>query len=151
MSSQPDRAPVDLRRAIGWGFALWASATAVFAAAGNEFVPLPDSGLLIPAIVAWVVLVTGLLALVTIDYLRRTAFEGPAAGFIFGAGMAATGLILDGAMLVVAGLSFPGLDEERTRTVAAFMLLAYAVILIAPAATAAVMQRRGGLDTTTSS
>jgi hypothetical protein len=137
VDSQPDRAPVDPVRGIAWGFALWAVATPVFAAAGEEFVPLPDSGALVPVIVGWVVFVAVVVGLITIDYLRRTGFERGAAGLTFGALVAATGLILDGVMLVAAGLSFPGLDDERTRTVAAFMLLAYAVIVLVPAAIAA--------------
>jgi hypothetical protein len=140
VQSQPERAPMDAARGIAWGFTLWAVATPVFAAAGEEFVPLPDSGALVPVIVGWVVLVAVVVGLITIDYLRRTGFDGAAAGLTFGALMAATGLILDGVMFVAAGLSFPGLDDERSRTVAAFMLLAYAVIVVVPAATAA---RRG--------
>jgi hypothetical protein len=143
VQSRADLVIVDVKRAIAWGFALWSVATVTFAAAGEHFVPLPDSAALIPLVVGWFALVASLMAAISIDYMRRTHLHGSAAGLAFGAVVAATGLILDAAMLLVAGLSFPGLDEERTRTVAAMMLIAYAVILVAPAATAAIAERRG--------
>ena len=137
MRSPPEHIPLDPLRGVLWGFALWAVATPVFATVGNTFVPLPDSEALAPVLAGWIVLVTTAVALITTDYLRRTGFEGASAGLGFGALMAATGLVLDSVMLVAAGLSFPGLDDERTRTVAALMLVAYALIVVVPAGVAA--------------
>jgi hypothetical protein len=90
----------------------------------------------------WIVLVTATVALITVDYVRQTGFAGAPAGLAFGALMAATGLVLDSVMLVAAGFSFPGLDDERTRTVGTLMLVAYALIVVVPTATAGIAARR---------
>jgi hypothetical protein len=133
--------PLAPRLAALYGAAIWAAAAVAVAVVGDRIFPRPGAAAVAPVILGLSLLAALAAGAATVDYMRRTGLSGAGAGLAFGATIAAVGLVLDGTLMLVAGLQWPNLDADRTRTVAAFLLLGYAALVLAPWWVGARMRR----------
>jgi hypothetical protein len=118
--------------ALVYGVLLWGAATILFALAGNSLVPDELSTTAWLALIGWVLCVALVVGVLAAGFRHRTGLVGSGAGLEFGATVAAVGLVLDGVLVFASGLEFPGLETARLGAITAYMLLAYALIIIIP-------------------
>lgn len=110
----------------------WAFFTGLLIALGNTLLPAisrPAAPLVVLALAA----LTGVaVAVITLDYFRRSRRDDVCAALILGTCLASIGLALDAVLLLATEFSYPNVDEERTATLAVLLLLGYAVAAAVP-------------------
>lgn len=110
----------------------WAFFTGLLIALGNTLLPAisrPAAPLVVLALAA----LTGVaVAVITLDYFRRSRRDDVCAALILGTCLASIGLALDAVLLLATEFSYPNVDEEKTATLAVLLLLGYAVAAAVP-------------------
>jgi hypothetical protein len=110
----------------------WAFFTGLLIALGNTLPPAisrPAAPLVVLALAA----LTGVaVAVITLDYFRRSRRDDVCAALILGTCLASIGLALDAVLLLATEFSYPNVDEEKTATLAVLLLLGYAVAAAVP-------------------
>jgi len=119
-----------VRSGVTIGLVIWAAATAVFVPLG-KFILAP--GARVPPSLSAALVVLATLAgihLIARRVLRRDGAPSLERAALFGACACLPGLVLDGALYVVGGGRYPGLDAAANGTMTAALLLAYAAALL---------------------
>jgi hypothetical protein len=120
--------------AAAYGVVLWAAVTAAFLAAGSAIFPSSHSVALLPVLVGLLVVTGAAMWVVALDYARRAHAEGTHRGLVFGAAVAIVGLVLDAIYLIAFSFKAPGLTVHETQSMIAYLLLAYPLTIVVPAA-----------------
>lgn len=122
---------MDVRLAVGLGVALWAVASVLFIAFGSHL-PAPDSLAIVPTLGA-LLAGTGLgMMAIARRYRLLSGLSGAEAGLALGAVVAAVGLTLDGALVLVFGFDLPRLGANKTDSLVAYLLFAYPLVILVP-------------------
>lgn len=127
--------------AVAYALVGWAFFTALLVLLGNLLLP-EISRPLTPLVVLGLGALTAVaVALLSLDYFRRAGRSDAVAALTLGVCLAAIGLALDAALLLATEFRYPNVDEERMGTLAAALLLGYAIAAVVPVATVAVRRR----------
>ncbi|WP_163507042.1 hypothetical protein [Fodinicola acaciae] len=109
---------------LSYGFGVWVIGTALFVIAGNWVIPAAGTPLTVPVLVGLTVLTGGLVWLIGVDFRKRVG-PAPADRLALMAGLAGTGLLLDGLILLVNGTYYPLMSADRQSSFATYLLLGY--------------------------
>jgi hypothetical protein len=110
----------------------WAFFTGLLVALGNTLLPTisrPATPLVVLGLAALTALA---VAVISLDYFRRSGRRDVCAALILGTSVVSIGLALDAVLLLATDFSYPNVDEEKTATLAVLLLLGYAVAAAVP-------------------
>lgn len=116
--------------AIGYGVVLWAIVVGLVMLVGRWILPGLDSGRLLPALVAIEAVTAVVVAVVTVDFLRRSRADSTADGVRFGAWATIVGMTADGILLLVTDFDLQGITAAETRTFVVALFFGYPITLI---------------------
>jgi hypothetical protein len=120
----------------------WAFFTGLLVALGNVLLPTMSRPLTPLVVVALAALTAGAVAVLTLDYFRRAKRDDATAALAFGVCLASIGLTLDAVLLLSTDFRYPNVDEQRTATLAVFLLLGYALAAVVPVLVASLRTAR---------
>lgn len=116
--------------ALAYGLVLWAVVVGLVMLVGRWILPGTNSGSLVLALAAIELATAVVVAIVTVDYLRRSGATSVADGLRFGVVGSIAGTTLDGLLLLATDFDLPGISEDKTLTFAAALFFGYAVFLL---------------------
>ena len=114
---------VPLRLACIYALAGWGVFTALLVALGDVLLPEPDDALAPLVVLGLGALTAVAVAALSLDYFRRARRRDALAALTLGICLAAIGLALDAVLLLATDFRYPNVDDERTGTLAAALLL----------------------------
>ena len=110
----------------------WAFFTGLLVALGNVLLPELSRPLAPLVVVGLAAATAGAVAVVSLDYFRRSRVDELLAGLLLGVCVASIGLTLDAVLLLATEFDYPNVDADRTETLAVLLFLGYAVAAATP-------------------
>lgn len=110
----------------------WAFFTVLLIALGNTLLPAISRPAAPLVVIALAALTGAAVAVISLDYFRRSSRNDVCAALMLSTCLASIGLGLDAVLLLATDFSYPNVDEEKTATLAVLLLLGYAVAAAVP-------------------
>src|SRR5918999_1959288 len=110
----------------------WAFFTVLLIVLGNTLLPAISRPAAPLVVIALAALTGAAVAVISLDYFRRSRRADVCAALTLGTCLASIGLALDAALLLATDFRYPNVVEEKTATLAVLLFLGYAVAAVTP-------------------